>query len=85
MSDNCRPQNQPIAAAITKDAQEAFDGMKPGGTGVPEGSPESGWMVLDYGSVMVHIMTPKSRLYYNVEGQWRDKHGEYGTWICPIF
>jgi Ribosomal silencing factor during starvation len=31
---------------------------------------------LDYGSVMVHIMTPKSRLYYNVEGQWRDKGGE---------
>ena len=22
-------------------------------------------------------MTPKSRLYYNVEGQWRDKGGEY--------
>lgn len=24
---------------------------------------------------MVHIMTPKSRLYYNVEGQWREKGG----------
>ena len=28
-------------------------------------------------SHQVHIMTPKSRLYYNVEGQWIDKGGEY--------
>jgi ribosome-associated protein len=75
LSGNSRPQNQAIAAAITKDVAEKYH-MTPGGTGVPEGSPESGWMVLDYGSVMVHIMTPKSRLYYNVEGQWRDKGGE---------
>ena len=75
LSGNSRPQNQAIAAAIVKDVEEHY-GLKPGGTGVPEGSPESGWMVLDYGSVMVHIMTPKSRLYYNVEGQWRDKGGE---------
>jgi ribosome-associated protein len=37
-----------------------------------EGTAESGWMLIDYGSVMVHIMTPKSRLFYNVEGRWRD-------------
>ena len=76
LSGNSRPQNQAIATAITKSVQEEF-GYQPGGSGVPEGSPESGWMVLDYGSVMVHIMTPKSRLYYNVEGQWREKGGEY--------
>ena len=33
-------------------------------------------MVLDYGSVICHIMTPKSRLYYNIEGQWENKGGE---------
>ena len=26
---------------------------------------------------MVHVMTPKSRLFYNIEGQWKDKGGEY--------
>jgi ribosome-associated protein len=36
-----------------------------------EGSAESGWMILDYGSVMVHVMTPKSRLFYNIEGKWK--------------
>lgn len=74
LSGNSRPQNSAIAAAITRDVLEQF-GARPGGNGVPEGSAESGWMVLDYGSVMVHIMTPKSRLFYNVEGQWRQKGG----------
>lgn len=74
VSGNSRPQNQAIAAAITRDVQETL-GERPGGNGVPEGSAESGWILLDYGSVMVHIMTPKSRLFYNVEGQWKDKGG----------
>lgn len=74
LSGNSRPQNQAICAAITDDVEEKYD-IRPGGQGVPEGRAESGWMVLDYGSVMVHIMTPKSRLFYNVEGQWKDKGG----------
>ena len=78
LSGNSRPQNQAIAAAVTKAVAEQFDGQRPGGTrGVPEGSAESGWMLLDYGSVMVHVMTPKSRLFYNVEGQWKEKGGTY--------
>jgi len=76
LSGNSRPQNQAIAAAITDEVEEEY-GMRPGGSGVPEGSAESGWILLDYGSVMCHIMAPKSRLFYNVEGQWRDKGGEY--------
>jgi len=74
LSGNSRPQNQAIAAAIKDDVEKEFD-LRPMGNGVPEGSAESGWMLLDYGEVMCHIMTPKSRLYYNVEGQWRDKGG----------
>lgn len=75
VSGNSRPQNQAIAAAIQGDVRD-HSGQLPGSTGVPEGTADSGWMVLDYGSVMVHIMTPKSRLFYNVEGSWRDKGGE---------
>ena len=76
VSGNSRPQNQAIAAAIKTDVEEHYK-MLPGSAGVPEGDAQSGWIVLDYGSVMVHVMTPKSRLYYNVEGQWKDKGGEY--------
>jgi ribosome-associated protein len=72
LSGNSRPQNQAIAAAVQDEVKKQYD-QKPGGNGVPEGNAESGWMLLDYGSVMVHIMTPKSRLFYNVEGLWRNK------------
>ena len=62
VSGNSRPQNQAIAAAIRNDVSEQFD-VRPLGSGVPEGTAESGWMLLDYGDVMVHIFTPRSRLY----------------------
>jgi len=73
---NSRPQNQAITAIVKDDVEEAFE-LLPGSNGVPEGSADSGWTVLDYGSVMVHVMTPKSRLFYNVEGKWKDQGGEY--------
>ena len=77
-SGNSRPQNQAIAAAITDDVTEEFDGEYVLlGNGVPEGNADSGWILLDYGDVIVHIMTPKSRLFYDIEGQWREKGGEY--------
>jgi len=73
---NSRPQNQAIAAAIQDDIEEEFGyGLR--GNGVPEGSADSGWILLDFGDVMVHVMTPKSRLFYDIEGQWKGKGGEY--------
>lgn len=75
-SGNSRPQNQAIVAAISDSMMEEYE-MKTQGNGVVEGSADSGWMLLDYGSVMVHVMTPKSRLFYDVEGQWRKRGGEY--------
>jgi ribosome-associated protein len=35
-----------------------------------EGTPTSGWIILDIGSILVHIMLPKERAYYNLEGLW---------------
>lgn len=34
------------------------------------GSPESGWIVLDYVDVVIHIFLPQARLYYAVEELW---------------
>merc|ERR1712115_246858 len=65
-----------MGAVVQEDVAEAF-GLLPGANGVPEGSADSGWTILDYGSIMVHVMTPKSRLFYNVEGKWKDQGGEY--------
>ncbi|MCM1363490.1 MAG: ribosome silencing factor [Ruminococcus sp.] len=32
----------------------------------------TGWILLDYGSVIVHVFTGESREYYNLERLWSD-------------
>uniref|UniRef100_A0A7S1ZAM7 Ribosome silencing factor n=1 Tax=Trieres chinensis TaxID=1514140 RepID=A0A7S1ZAM7_TRICV len=72
---NSRPQNDAIAKAIMDDVEEYHDGRKTR-SGGGEGTADSGWILLDYGDVMVHVMTPRSRLFYDVEGQWQRRGGE---------
>ena len=37
-----------------------------------EGSHDSGWQLLDYGSVVVHVFLAEVRRYYDLEGLWRE-------------
>ncbi|MCF8140881.1 MAG: ribosome silencing factor [Cyanobium usitatum Tobar12.5m-G36] len=39
-----------------------------------EGQKEGRWMLLDYGEVIVHVLTPSERTYYDLESFWG--HGE---------
>lgn len=36
-----------------------------------EGTPESGWVLMDYSTVIVHLFTEEKRTYYDLEGLWR--------------
>lgn len=35
-----------------------------------EGSPRDGWLLVDFGDVVVHLFSPDRRGYYNLEGLW---------------
>ena len=37
-----------------------------------EGAPDAGWMVLDYGDVVVHLFDPELRGYYRLEELWKE-------------
>jgi ribosome-associated protein len=37
-----------------------------------EGSPEAGWLVMDYGDVVVHLFDPELRAYYKLEELWKE-------------
>lgn len=37
-----------------------------------EGTPESGWVLLDYGDVLVHVFLEETRAYYALERLWGD-------------
>lgn len=35
-----------------------------------EGRPEDGWILVDYGDVVVHLFSPDRREYYRLEELW---------------
>jgi len=37
-----------------------------------EGGTDSGWLLLDYGDVVVHIFAPELRQYYRLDDLWGD-------------
>ncbi len=37
-----------------------------------EGDSETGWVLLDYGDIIVHVFAPKEREYYRLERLWSE-------------
>ncbi len=44
-----------------------------------EGQREGRWLLLDYGEVIVHVLTPSEREYYDLESFWG--HGEQTRYL----
>ena len=66
-SGNNRRQIQAIADAIDKQLGEQGARLLRS-----EGVAEAGWVILDYGDVIVHIFGPKEREYYRLESLWNE-------------
>lgn len=66
-SGNTDRQVRTIADEI--EARLRQDGLKPLRT---EGSPEGGWILLDYGDFIAHVFTEQMRSYYDLERLWKD-------------
>lgn len=54
-----------IADGIVEGLRE--EGVRPIGR---EGTPASHWVLVDFGSVIVHVFTPPERDYYGLEKYW---------------
>jgi ribosome-associated protein len=54
-----------IADGIVEALRE--EGVRPIGR---EGTPASHWVLVDFGSVIVHVFTPPERDYYSLEKHW---------------
>lgn len=61
--------NQKQIVAIADAVLEALraDGLRPDHR---EGYPRQEWILLDYGSFVVHIFTPRTRSFYDLERLW---------------
>ena len=59
-----------LALADHVRTQVKAQGLSPIGT---EGESGSDWVLLDYGDVVVHLMLPDTRGFYDLEGVWDDR------------
>lgn len=60
-------QTRAIADAIAEKVKEA--GMR---VGRMEGYADGNWILLDLGSIVVHVFTPEQRAFYNLERLWAE-------------
>ncbi|MSQ14464.1 MAG: ribosome silencing factor [Dehalococcoidia bacterium] len=67
----CNGTNQRQLQAILDDVGDVLQQA-----GAPklkqEGTPESGWVLVDFGEVILHVFSPASREYYALDRLWRD-------------
>ncbi len=65
--------NQRQLVAISDAVEESLrkEGYRAGHV---EGYPRQEWILMDYGDLVVHLMTPKAREFYDLERLWGAAH-----------
>lgn len=67
----CSASSEPQFKAIFRSVKEGMKevGISPLHT---EGSLRGGWLVMDYGDVVLHLFREEARQYYDLDGLWGD-------------
>jgi ribosome-associated protein len=67
----CSGENERQLRAISNSVLENLreEGIRPHRS---EGSPQSGWILLDYGDAIVHIFDVDQRSFYRLESLWNE-------------
>lgn len=68
VSGTSEPQLKAIAGSIREKVREAT-GRRPA---AEDGFPASQWIIIDYGSVIVHVFHADKRAVYGLEDLWND-------------
>lgn len=61
------PQMKAVANAVREDMREV--GRSPRNV---EGTHRDGWVLLDFGDVIVHVFREQARAFYDLDGMWAD-------------
>ncbi len=67
MSADNRRQIEAVALEIEHRLRSA--GIRPMGS---EGNGDTGWLLIDFADVVIHVFTPEARDFYDIEGLWAD-------------
>jgi ribosome-associated protein len=65
-SANSDRQAKALADAVREKVKEAYQRLPVS----VEGQANSGWVLMDYGHVVVHVFLEEERRYYDLEGLW---------------
>ncbi len=63
--------NERLLGALANEVEDTFKKMDIFPRGV-EGKKEAGWILLDFGDIIVNILTREMREKYNIEKIWMD-------------
>jgi ribosome-associated protein len=65
-------ENERQLRAIARDVRDELDKINVRPNRAEEGSTASGWLLLDYGNVIIHILDVDQRAFYRLEELWSD-------------